>query len=308
MIETLNDVTKKKLAEVSAEEQAARELVRMAREQGLSLTGPDGLLKQLTKTVLETAVNEGMTEHLGHSKHAQPSGETGNIRNGTRSKTALTENTGHVEIDVPRDRAGTRNRSRAVATSGRGLEGTWRRDPSSRLQYWPAHRQTPLHGDWHREVLPSRQGLGVRSPPMSCRPTEMLGSERPSPSRIGPCVDRHRASAARTVPRGGPGLDGAGNRRQLSPRRDRAEIQRWRVAPASPTTRVEPNVRERPASRAVCALPFRVLSEFQACRGHPYQRDDRAGDGDAENSSGTRAQYQRHAGRNKLHGCHDSDA
>jgi Transposase, Mutator family len=87
MIETLNDVTKKKLAEVSAEEQAARELVRMAREQGLSLTGPDGLLKQLTKTVLETAVNEEMTEHLGHSKHAQPSGETGNIRSGTRAKT-----------------------------------------------------------------------------------------------------------------------------------------------------------------------------------------------------------------------------
>ena len=44
------------------------ELVRLAKEQGLSLTGPDGLLKQFTKTVLETALNEEMTEHLGHDK------------------------------------------------------------------------------------------------------------------------------------------------------------------------------------------------------------------------------------------------
>jgi transposase-like protein len=107
MTETLNDVTKKKPAEASAEERAARELVRMASEQGLSLTGPDGLLKQLTKTVLETALNEEMTEHLGHEKHGPPIGETGNIRNGTRAKTVLTENSGHVEIDVPRDRAAT---------------------------------------------------------------------------------------------------------------------------------------------------------------------------------------------------------
>jgi len=45
------------------------ELIRLAKEQGLSLTGPDGLLKQLTKTVLETALNEEMTEHLGYEKH-----------------------------------------------------------------------------------------------------------------------------------------------------------------------------------------------------------------------------------------------
>jgi transposase-like protein len=106
MTATLPDVAKKKQDD-SAEAEAARELVRRAREQGLSLTGPDGLLKQLTKTVLETALNEEMTEHLGHEKHGPPTGETGNIRNGTRAKTVLTEATGHVEIDVPRDRAGT---------------------------------------------------------------------------------------------------------------------------------------------------------------------------------------------------------
>ncbi|TYC19672.1 hypothetical protein FXF52_35395 [Micromonospora sp. MP36] len=69
MTATLNDVTPRKKPEPSAEEQAAAELVRLAREQGLSLTGPDGLLKQLTKTVLETALNEEMTEHLGYEKH-----------------------------------------------------------------------------------------------------------------------------------------------------------------------------------------------------------------------------------------------
>jgi putative transposase len=69
---TLEDVAKKKQVEQSAEAQAAVELVRLAQEQGLSLTGSDGLLKQLTKTVLETALNEEMTEHLGYEKHDRP--------------------------------------------------------------------------------------------------------------------------------------------------------------------------------------------------------------------------------------------
>jgi putative transposase len=107
MTATLDDVAKKKQAEQSAEQQAAVELVRLAREQGLSLTGPDGLLKQLTKTVIETALSEEMTEHLGYEKHDPAGAGTGNIRNGTRAKTVLTEASGHVEVQVPRDRAGT---------------------------------------------------------------------------------------------------------------------------------------------------------------------------------------------------------
>jgi putative transposase len=107
MTATLDDVAKKKPAEQSAEQQAAAELVRLAKEQGLSLTGPDGLLKQLTKTVLETALNEEMTEHLGYEKHDPAGAGTGNIRNGTRGKTVLTEASGQVGIEVPRDRAGT---------------------------------------------------------------------------------------------------------------------------------------------------------------------------------------------------------
>ena len=55
--------------EPSAEVRAAEEMVRMAKEKGLSLTGPDGMLEQLTKTVLESALAEEMTEHLGYEKH-----------------------------------------------------------------------------------------------------------------------------------------------------------------------------------------------------------------------------------------------
>src|SRR5262245_3506441 len=104
---TLDDVARKKPAEQSAEQQAAVELVRLAQEQGLSLTGPGGLLKQLAKTVLETALNEEMTEHLGYEKHDPPDAGTSNIRNGTRSKTVLTDTTGAVDIDVPRDQVAT---------------------------------------------------------------------------------------------------------------------------------------------------------------------------------------------------------
>ena len=92
---TLDAVNAGKKPDPTAEAAAAAELVRMAKEKGWSLTGPDGLLKQLTKTVLETALNEEMTEHLGHSKNRAPAGrDGGNVRNGTRAKTVLTESTG----------------------------------------------------------------------------------------------------------------------------------------------------------------------------------------------------------------------
>src|SRR3954462_5726652 len=57
-------------ASPSAEELGiARELVRSARARGAARTGPDGLQKALTKTVLETALDVEMTEHLGYDKH-----------------------------------------------------------------------------------------------------------------------------------------------------------------------------------------------------------------------------------------------
>ena len=73
---------------------AARELVRQARDRGVALTGPDGLLKALTKTVIETVLDEEMAEHLGYDKHDPMGRNRGNSRNGTRSKTVLTEAAG----------------------------------------------------------------------------------------------------------------------------------------------------------------------------------------------------------------------
>ena len=60
----------------------------MAREQGLSLIGPDGLLKQLTKTVVETALNEEITGHLGYEKN-DPAGQGQGGGNDVTDVTAL---------------------------------------------------------------------------------------------------------------------------------------------------------------------------------------------------------------------------
>ena len=84
------------------QEQLAQQLLAQAKEQGVELVGPDGLLNQLTKRVLETALEEEMSEHLGYDKHDPVGRNRGNSRNGVRSKTVLTE-IGPVEIDVPRD-------------------------------------------------------------------------------------------------------------------------------------------------------------------------------------------------------------
>ena len=60
---------------------AARELVRQARAQGVALTGPGGLLKVLTKTVIETALEEELAEHLGYDKHDPVGRNRGNSHN-----------------------------------------------------------------------------------------------------------------------------------------------------------------------------------------------------------------------------------
>lgn len=86
---------------------AAREMVRAARQRGMAVTGPGGLLKALTKSVIEAALEEEMVDHLGYDKHAVEGRNKGNSRNGSRTKTVLTDNAGPVEITVPRDRDGT---------------------------------------------------------------------------------------------------------------------------------------------------------------------------------------------------------
>jgi putative transposase len=94
--------------QLSPELAAAAAMVAEAKARGLELTGPNGLLKLFTKNVLETALNEEMTEHLGHEKHqADPDRESTNVRNGSRGKTVISDAAGEVQIAVPRDREGT---------------------------------------------------------------------------------------------------------------------------------------------------------------------------------------------------------
>ena len=88
------------------DEQLADELLGRAQAEGVELLGPDGLLSQVTKAVLERALAEEMTHHLGYEKHDPAGRGSGNSRNGSTGKRLLTE-VGSIDLQVPRDRAGT---------------------------------------------------------------------------------------------------------------------------------------------------------------------------------------------------------
>src|SRR5277367_1664172 len=70
------------------------------------IVGPGGLLSQLTKRLVERAMEVELTDHLGYEPHLEPPGGAGNTRNGSMSKTLITEQ-GEVRIDTPRDRDGS---------------------------------------------------------------------------------------------------------------------------------------------------------------------------------------------------------
>jgi len=87
----------------AAELELARQLAERARAEGLSLTGPGGLLGRLTKVVLEGALEGEMDAHLGYGRHDPAGRDGGNSRNGHRDKTVITD-VGPVQIGMPRDR------------------------------------------------------------------------------------------------------------------------------------------------------------------------------------------------------------
>jgi putative transposase len=78
----------------------------LAGKSTAEIVGPDGLLKQLTKCLLERAMNAELTHHLGYGKHELEGRGSGNSRNGQSRKTVQGD-FGAVEIGVPRDRNGT---------------------------------------------------------------------------------------------------------------------------------------------------------------------------------------------------------
>ena len=80
-------------------------LMARVEEEGAELLGPDGLLSQVTKAVLERALDEELTDHLGYER-GDPGGRgSGNSRNGITPKMVHTD-VGSVDLEVPRDRNG----------------------------------------------------------------------------------------------------------------------------------------------------------------------------------------------------------
>lgn len=79
------------------------ELTQNATAEELLRDG--GLLKELKKRLIETALEAEMTDHLGYEKHSPDGNGSGNSRNGRTSKRVISSD-GDLEIDVPRDRNG----------------------------------------------------------------------------------------------------------------------------------------------------------------------------------------------------------
>jgi transposase-like protein len=93
-------------AEGDLDVRIAYELIEKARADGVSLVGPNGLLRQVTKTVLEAALNAELDDHLGYERGDSTAKFGTNERNGSSPKTVRTD-VGEVRIDVPRDREGS---------------------------------------------------------------------------------------------------------------------------------------------------------------------------------------------------------
>src|SRR6476659_2421899 len=85
------------------------------------IVGPGGLLSQLTKRLVQRALEVELTDHLGYEPHQEPPGGSGNTRNGSTSKTLITEQ-GPVRIETPRDRKGSFE-PRIVRKGQRRFEG-----------------------------------------------------------------------------------------------------------------------------------------------------------------------------------------
>ncbi|MGZ6667266.1 MAG: transposase, partial [Solirubrobacteraceae bacterium] len=91
ILERLSDGMRQKLPD-----ELVDELVAGARTED-EIVGPGGLLAQLTKRLVERAVEVELSDHVGYERHQEPPGGTGNTRNGSIPKTLVTEH-GQVEI------------------------------------------------------------------------------------------------------------------------------------------------------------------------------------------------------------------
>jgi putative transposase len=100
ILESVPDEIRRKLPD-----DVVDELLAGARSEE-EIVGPGGLLSQLTRRLVERALEVELTDHLGYEAHQEPPGGAGNTRNGSTAKTLVTEH-GPVPIKSPRDRDGS---------------------------------------------------------------------------------------------------------------------------------------------------------------------------------------------------------
>lgn len=81
-------------------------LMGKVRSEGLELLGDGGIIAELTKKILERALDEELTDHVGYARGDKAGRNGANSRNGTTPKRVLTD-IGAVDLDIPRDRDGT---------------------------------------------------------------------------------------------------------------------------------------------------------------------------------------------------------
>ncbi len=89
------------------------------------IAGPDGVLADLTRRLLNRALEAELTEHLGYEAGKAPAGGRGNSRNGKPGKTVISDH-GPLRIRSPRDRKGTFE-PQIVKSARRGGWGLTRR-------------------------------------------------------------------------------------------------------------------------------------------------------------------------------------
>ena len=110
------------------------------------IAGENGLLKQLTKALVERAMQAEMTNHLGYEKHDPAGYRSGNSRNG-KSHKKLTGEFGEIELETPRDREGVRAEDHRQAPDA--LHGLRRQD---HLDVRPRHERARHRGSPEGDV------------------------------------------------------------------------------------------------------------------------------------------------------------
>jgi len=119
MMTTTETITQSTQAGAAVPEEVIDQVMAGVESGGFQLLGPDGVLADLTKRLLERAMGEELADHLGYEQGDAGGRGSGNNRNGTSAKTVLTE-VGAIDLAIPRDRNGTFD-PKIVPKHARGL-------------------------------------------------------------------------------------------------------------------------------------------------------------------------------------------